>query len=293
MTSLDNATDKLITDLRSSMVDEIRRMVNDSLKDVLAGKSHELKAMSVKTDKVLFDTFSREVETTVGSAADELTQRLERVLSTKIEALRSAASRANNHAAVVSEKLRVLQSKISQLESIASATDSLPRGVAPSSNPYADIEERAGAQDWDGAWRRAVEVYNGVDFMLHLMGSSTPEEFFAVNPIPDPLLALQICINAAREVLQSDKSVGVKLEIISELILSLTNPSRLNLSHQFAQLRDLIQQVSTKIQSSRLREIQKIILATERLITPPVSIESTPLPPVHRYSTGSPPPMYP
>jgi hypothetical protein len=283
---------RVISELRESMMTEIRRAVNESLTELVNGKSHELKTMGLKADKVLFDSFSREIESSVSIAADELTQRLERVLSAKLDAIRGATSRASGHNAAVNEKLRILQAKITQLESAASSMDSGSRSSA-AANPYAEIEQRAAALDWDGAWHRAVEVYNGVDFMLHLMGSSTPEEFFSANPVHDPLLALQITINAARELLQSDKSLGVKLEIISELILGLTNPNRMSLSHQFAQLRDLTHQLSTKIQSSRLKEIQKIILATERLITPPVSIESTPLPPVHRYSAGSPAPMYP
>ena len=116
MSVVDLGSEKMIADLRESMEAEIRNAINDALKDVLSGKTFEMKTIPLMTDKVLFDAFSREVETTVSATADNLAQRLDRVLSDKLESLRAAVNRSNNHSSQVAEKLRILQSKIAQLE---------------------------------------------------------------------------------------------------------------------------------------------------------------------------------
>jgi hypothetical protein len=277
--------DDLIIDSSAESRERIRSIISRSLDEAFLPKIHELKSAQLKVDKVLYGTITRDLEASLIPAADSLMQRIERIMSEKIATLESQGSPS-----YLKEKIESLKARLEQLENAVSTTSASTNQIASHVNPYVEIEQRVAASDWISAWRKAVEVYNGIDFMIHLMGSSTPEEFFSANPIDEPLLVLQICINTGKEILQSDRSIGVKIEIINELILSLNNPGRLNLSHQFAQLREVIQQVTLKAQSPRLREVQKIILATERLMTPPVSIESTPMP--SRYATISPAPMY-
>lgn len=284
--STDDAHETLF-DFRDELKQEIEHLIGSSMKDILQSRGLELRSLPLKTERVVYDVLAREIEGSLIPAVDTLVQKLDHRLLENI----SQSGFDKSHSALV-EKLRVLKGRLEQLESAANTVSAAPIHSVVS-NPYADIEQRVSVGDWAGAWRRAVDVFNGVDFMIHLMGSSTPEEFFATNIIEDPLLSLQICINTAKEVIQSDRSHGIKLEIISELILSLTNPGRLNIAHQFALLKDLMHQVGTKLQSSRVREIQKIILATERLMTPPISIESTPMPTMHRFAPISPAPMYP
>lgn len=248
------------------------------------------KPSNIRVDKVFLDAVSREMESVVIPMADDLAVRTDRLVADKLSQLTvNLAAARSREARDIEDRMRVLEAKLATLESIPASPAPIQ---ATSSNPYADIEHLAKGRNWDAAWRRAVEVYNGIDFMVHLMAGASAEDFFSENPVLDPLLSLQICINACQEMSQSDKSVSEKLDIVSELILGLTNPSRINLSHQFLRLKQLVDGLVATSQSSRVREIQKIILATERLLTPPISVAGTPAPPV-RYPAVSPSPMYP
>ena len=266
--------------------DEVRGAVEASCRTVSATASArvpEPKHATVKVEKILHDAIAREIESVVLPMADEMAVRTDKLVSAAVLRLSSDVSSARE----VEERMRILESKLATLESLSAAQ---PR--AASNNPYADIEHLAKTGSWESAWRRSVEVYNGIDFMVHLISGMSAEDFFSANPVNDPLLALQICINASQEMLQSDKSVTEKLDIVSELVLGLTNPNRLNLSHQFSRLRQLVDQLVMTMQSSRTKEIQKIIMATERLLTPPISVEATPAPAL-RYPAATPSPMYP
>jgi hypothetical protein len=277
---------EILSSMQTNLDSELKRAINLSFKDAVASYSSGLKLSSTR------DAFSRDIESAVIPCCEGLVQRFERLIADKMHLLHAESTKMVEASVDISAKLRTLRSTVDQLERSAQLAQLSSPHVIEDVNPYVDIERKVEAKDWDAAWRRAVEVYNGVDFMLHLMGNKSPEDFFASNPITDPLLALQVCINASKEIVQSQKSFGLKLDIISELVLGLTNPNRLNLSHLFVQLRDVLQQLATTTQTPRVREIQKIVVATERLITPPVSMESTPLPPVHRYIAGTPPPIY-
>lgn len=283
--------DLLLSSLRERIQGELEAIVSAAMRNINTQKLPDSKASPAKFEKWLHDLILREVESSLVPMADDLAKKVDNTLTEKVNKLEAEISRTARSDGNTLEKLRLLESKLASLQGALSS-----RQIHQESpqNPYVEIERSGLSGDWDGAWRLAVEVYNGVDFMVHLMGSSTPEDFFSSNPIVDPLLALQISINSCKEILESDKSVAIKLEIVSELILSLTNPQKLNLAHPFAQLKELIHHVSTKIQSTRVREIQKIIVATERLLTPPVSIVSTPMPTGARFALSSPGPrLYP
>jgi hypothetical protein len=271
--SADIEADLLFCSLRERIYSKIEDVLTYNIKNLASHKIQENKSLQPRVEKLIYEVALREIESSLTLVADDLAQKIDAGVSERVRKLESELSSvpAND---VLLEKLEILESKLSKLETCAFNRPSVQE---PPSNPYVEIEHRARGEDWEGAWRLAVEVYNGVDFMVHLMGSPSPEDFFSANPVIDPLLALQICINSCREIMESEKSVSVKLEIISELVLGLTNPQRINLAHPFAQLRDLICQVSNKLQSPRVREIQKIIVATERLLTPPVSIQGTPM----------------
>ena len=287
MSSSDFETERLLASLRDRIEIEVKASLVDAVKTALPQKPQEAKVTSLKVDKLLYDLISREIEATLIPLAEALSQKVERLVAERMARLESELKRPNGNE-IVDDKMRVLESKLGSLEAALASSRSMAQSVP--SNPYAEIERHALNEDWEHAWRLAVDVYNGVDFMVHLMGQTAPEEFFAKNPIFDPMLVLQICINACKEMLASDKAVALKLEVVSELILSVTNPDRVNLGHQFALLRELAQQLTTKLQSPRMREIFKIIIATERLLTPPVSIESTPMPTAARFSS---PRIYP
>ena len=277
--------DLLLTSLRERIRGEIDSVLANNMKNLGSQKIQESKSLMPKVEKLIYETTLREIESSLVVIADELAQKTDRTVSERVRKLESEMSSAQVNEALL-DKLQILESKLSMLEVAVMNRPSIQEAPA---NPYVEIEHRARGDDWDGAWRLAVEVYNGVDFMVHLMGTSSPEDFFSKNPVIDPLLALQISINSCKEIMESDKSVPAKLEIISELVLSLTNPQRIDLAHPFAQLKDLIQHVSHKLQSPRAREIQKIIVATERLLTPPVSIQSTPMPTGARFSSNNTP----
>ena len=305
MTASINEAEAVLAEFRERLDNQIRISIESSIRELESAPhpNPQVKQMKVNVEKVLLDSLSREIESSVVRFVEEVVGKAEKAVNDQTTAVESeiARSRARDSLAL-SDKLEALESKLASLSSSVTAAvesrttatarqQSQQSSEASPANPYAGIEHLAKIGQWEDAFRRAVQVFNGVDFMVHLMAPANPEEFFAIHPITDPLLALQVCINAGQELTQSDKSVGLKLEMMSELVLNLVNPARVNLAHQFGQLKDLINQLAVRIQSPRLREIQKIVVATERLMTPAVSVQNTPAP-TGRFYPLSPSPMY-
>lgn len=285
--------ESILNELRDRVQGEVKQVIERAVHDLEAAipnkvASESKTASSLKVDKVLMEALTKEIEDQVVPMVDDIMSRVERSISAKMALIeRDVAVRADLESSL-EEKLRLLEDKLNQLSGVI--TSAAPQTM--SRNPYVDIEEAVKAGNWDTAWRRAVQVYNGVDFAVHLIHpESTMEDFFSLNPIQDPLLSLQVCINTCQELLQSEKELDAKIDLVSELVLNLTNPGGMNLAHQFIQFKDLLMQLlSGKTNPSRFKEILKIVAATERLLTPAGSVESTP---ARQYPPPSPSPMYP
>lgn len=282
----------ILHELRDRVEEEVKQVIQRAVHDLEAAipnkvASESKTASSLKVDKVLMEALTKEIEDQVVPMVDDIMSRAERSISAKMALIeRDVAVRADLESSLEA-KLRLLEDKLHQLSGVL--TSAAPQAI--SRNPYVDIEEAVKAGNWDTAWRRAVQVYNGVDFAVHLIHPEcTMEDFFSLNPIQDPLLSLQVCINTCQELLQSEKELDAKIDLVSELVLNLTNPGRMSLAHQFIQLKDLLRQLSGKTNPSRFKEILKIVAATERLLTPAESVESTP---ARHYPPPSPSPMYP
>lgn len=284
----------ILHELRDRVEEEVKQVILRAVRNLEAAIPNKVAsvsktASSLKMEKVLMEALTKEIEDQVVPMVDDIMSRADRSISAKMALIeKDVAVRADLESSF-DAKLRLLEDKLDQLAGVINTAAPQPM----TRNPYVDIEEAVKAGNWDTAWRRAIQVYNGVDFAVHLIHPEfTMEDFFSLNPIQDPLLSLQVCINTCQELMQSEKELEAKIDLVSELVLNLTNPGRVNLAHQFVQLKDLLRQVSVKSNptSNRIKEILKIVAATERLLTPAASVESTP---ARHYPPPSPSPMYP
>jgi len=269
---------------------QIRSIVQDTIQDALrdAGEAQDRTAgySSAHVNKDLSDVITSEIKASLVPAVEKLMITLDQSISARMSSLESRIVRAmelrKNEESELASRLLHLEAKLKELRTI-DVQASLPAPVPLSRNPYVDIESCANTQDWSRAFAIAVSVANGTDFLTHLLRERYPsaEDFFMQNPIPDSLLALQVSINLARELLVSDKYCAYKLEMINELILNLVSPTPAGVSEKFNQLRDALTQLLNIVPpgnpvSVRVREILKIVAATDRLITPQSSGLSTP-----------------
>jgi hypothetical protein len=269
---------------------QIRSIIQDTIQDALrdAGEVQDKPAgySSSHVNKDLSDVITSEIKASLVPAVEKLMITLDQSISARMSSLESRIVRAMELRKIeeseLASRLLHLETKLKELRTI-DVQASLPAPVPLSRNPYVDIEGCANTQDWSRAFAIAVSVANGTDFLTHLLRERYPsaEDFFMQSPIPDSLLALQVSINLARELLVSDKYCAYKLEMINELILNLVSPTPAGVSEKFNQLRDALTQLinivpSVNPVSVRVREILKIVAATDRLITPQSSGLSTP-----------------
>jgi len=226
--------------------------------------SNEIKSSLVPSVQKLVSTLTHQIESRI--------VKLESNVQSQMESMRREDTS-------LEAKIAQFESKLGELKSVQ-----VQPGVTtanPSRNPYADIEQCAISQDWTRAFGIAVSVMNGTDFLTHLLRERYPsvEEFFNDYPIQDPHLALQVCINLSRELITSDKYIAYKLEMINEIILGVS--ADINLGAKFTELKDILSQLVAIVPPStvanRLREVMKIVMATDRLMTPRSrSVASTP-----------------
>lgn len=285
---LPRETVNIVSELSDRLEVEVKEAIRAATADIgsaFPSKISDSKSSSSKVDKILLESLTREIEGQVVPMVDALLSKLDKSIASRIDILQKEISGRSDQASIEA-RLRVLEEKLSHLSS--------PQLPVNQSNPYVDIEEAARSGQWDSAWRRAVQLYNGVDFAVHLIAQkNSVEDFFNSFPIMDPLLALQVCINASQEMLQSDKAMEFKLDLVGELVLNLTNSGRVNLGHQFAQLKDLLTQLSARNHfNGKCMEVLKIVAATEKIVTatPSASHESTP---ARFFHPQSPAPLYP
>jgi hypothetical protein len=276
--------ESMLGDIRAQVQDEVNEVIRRATQDMesrIPNKAPDFsKSGSGKVDKLLLEALTKEIEVQVVPLVEDILAKTERLVSSKMAQVEKELFPADS-------KLRIIEERFAQLSEL------LLKAAQPASpcNPYVEIEEAARLGDWDTAWRRAVQVRNGIDFVVHLISpKSSMEDFLTSHPVLEALVALQICINACKEMLESpaDKAISTKLELVSELVLNITNPGRVNVTHQFGQLKELLLLLAARLgpAGNKVREILKIVVATERLLTPAVSLESTPA----RYSPAL---MYP
>ena len=278
--------DLLLSNYRSQIRSAVQESLKRSLQVADAHPDRSSTYSSVQMDKDLLDILSSEIKATLFPSVEKLLAAVDNSVNSRLAAMESkltriAESRRRDEAELFS-RLRQLETKLQELRNVE-VSASLPSSHSVSRNPYADIEACANTNDWIRAFIVSISVANGTDFLTHLLRERFPsaEDFFLQTPIPDALLAIQVCINLARELLVSDKYCAYKLEMINELVLNLVSPIPSGVSEKFSQLRDALNQLLTLIPpgipvSSRVREILKIVAATDRLITPQSSAVSTP-----------------
>jgi hypothetical protein len=287
----DYQTEALLNNLRLDIAGMIEKSLNTATKtsDNSVNRKTGQTNLDAHLDKLVLDIISAELESTTIPAIEAVVRSMESRMSSTVSAV-AAKIAASNATSVsdISSKLRDLESKIDSISRTRISTpQSLPI-VAPAhaGNPYSAIEKLVQTGEWEHAFKRAVSVYNGMDFICHLFQQDkafSVEDFVSRNPVRDSLLALQICVNLAQELVQSDKLVSLKLEMINEIILGVTNTSGLNLSHHFSQLKTLLGQVQNLAGPNspiyvKIKEVLKISNATERLLTPSPSVANSPAP---------------
>ena len=278
--------DLLLTNYRTQIRSVVQESVKRSLQSTGAHQDRSSNYSSAQIDKDLLDILSSEIKATLVPSVEKLLVALDNSVNARVAAMeahlmRIAEAKRRDEADLLG-RLRHLETKLQELRNVEVA-NSLPVIQSVSRNPYADIEACANTQDWIRAFNISISVANGTDFLTHLLRERYPlaEDFFLQIPIPDSLLALQVCINLARELLVSDKYCAYKLEMINELVLNLVSPIPPGVSAKFSQLRDALTQLLNIVPSGsplsgRVREILKIVAATDRLITPQSSAMSTP-----------------
>lgn len=279
----------IVSELSDRLEVEVKEAIRAAAADIgsaFPSRISDSKSSASKVDKILLEALTREIENQVVPMVDALLSKLDKSIASRIDILQKEISGRSDQASIEA-RLRVLEEKLSHLSS--------PQLPVNQSNPYVEIEEAARSGQWDSAWRRAVQLYNGVDFAVHLIAQkNSVEDFFSSFPVMDPLLALQVCINASQEMLQSDKAMEFKLDLVGELVLNLTNSGRVNLGHQFAQLKDLLTQLSARNHfNGKCMEVLKIVAATEKIVTATPSATSHESTPARFFHPQSPAPLYP
>lgn len=277
--------------LLSNYRTQIRSIVQDSVQNSLRGldaqqRDSRTSFSAASVDKDLLDIITSEIKSSIVPSVEKLVVSMDSAIASRLSSFesklqRAVESRRRDEAELLS-RIQRLEGKLSELRNIELPSFSQTQ-IPVSRNPYADIEASANIQDWTRAFSISVSVANGTDFLTHLLRERYPsaEDFFLQNPVPDALLALQVAVNLARELLLSDKYCDYKLEMINELVLNLVNPSPNGVSEKFAQLKDALSQLLNIIPPStslciRVKEILKIVAATDRLISPQSSAVSTP-----------------
>lgn len=251
-------SEEYIASYRDNLDQILRKCVAVSLDAVETSipKSLNCKPGKLNIEKVLLELLTREMEASVLPLVDNLLAVTDRVVSD--------IKRDNER---LSEKLSLVEAKIAQLSSLGQ-----PRQSVVPRNPFADIELLVAECRWPEAFGVASSVPRGIDFLLHAARIESAEDFFAANPIEDGRLALEICIAICKDLLSGD-SIGIKVEMINELILGVadTNGS----PAQFELLIQLLTQligVPGMPTAGRLSEILRIVRSTKRV----VSVQSTP-----------------
>ena len=278
MTCSPDADDILVA-YRERLDDMVKRAVQASVDCIESNipKKFNIKAGDSNVEKVLFDVVSKEIQATVLPLVENLIRVVDKVVDAKIREMERVRMVTSDR---LSRKLSMVEEKLRQLTDLQN--QAMNSVAVASSNPFVDIEGMVVNGKWEDAFGIAVSVPKGIDFILHLIGEINVEEFFATNPVSDPQLALEVCSSLSKDLLQPDVSnPSVKIEMINELILNLSNVDRANIGPQFSQLRDLMQQLVGRVPppfANRLKEILKIVVATERLVTPPASSMATPMP---------------
>ena len=278
--------DLLLANYRSQIRSVVQDTVQRALQNHQNTQERTTSFSSSHVDKDLLDVITSEIKASLVPSVEKLLVAMDQSVSARLSSLEAKVIRAidarRREESELQSRLNNLEAKLKELRTIECQA-SMPAAIPLSRNPYADIESCANSQDWPRAFSIAVSVANGTDFLTHLLRERYPcaEDFFMEHPIPDTLLALQVSINLARELLVSDKYCDYKLEMINELILNLVSPTPAGVSEKFAQLRDALVQLqgmipSGNMVSNRVREILKIVAATDRLITPQSSAMSTP-----------------
>ena len=278
--------DLLLANYRSQIRSVVQDTIQEALEDLNRPQDRASSYSNSHVDKDLLDVITSEIKASLVPSVEKLVVALDQSVSARLSSLESKVlktveTRKRDESELLS-RLNTLEAKLRELGTIENQPH-LPVTNTVSRNPFADIEVCANTEDWPRAFAIAVSVANGTDFLTHLLRERYPsaEDFFMQNPIPDTLLALQVSINLARELLVSDKYCSYKLEMINELILNLVSPTPAGVSEKFNQLRDALTQLQNMVPagnlvSTRVREILKIVAATDRLITPQSSAMSTP-----------------
>jgi hypothetical protein len=278
----------------SNYRDELMQSIHESLQSSLDGVLSELKSdtsLSIsraELERSLLDTISSEMKASLVPSVQKLMNSVENALGTRLKELdqnfRKALDGLKVEETNLESKITAFESKLRELKAIEIAQASSNQ-VSSLRNPYADIEACAMSQDWRRAFEIAVSVTNGMDFLTHLLREryQSVEEFFNSHPLIDSHLSLRVCINLAKELVNSDKYMAYKLEMINELVLSVSADNSLGM--KFSELKDILGQLVAIVPpsplASRLREVLKIVLATDRLMTP--NSRSAPSTPVTQY----------
>ena len=278
--------DLILSNYRTQIRSIVQETVQEIVRNSESVQERPASYSNSNVEKDLLDVITSEIKASLVPSVEKLLVAMDQSVSSRIAGLESRVQRVmearRREDAELVSRLHRLEARLKDLRSIEVSTF-VPASAPVSRNPFVDIENCANSQDWMRAFAIAVSVANGADFLTHLLIERYPsaEDFFMQNPIPDALLALQVGINLARELLSSDKYCAYKLEIINELILNLVSPTPPGVTEKFNQLRDALTQLLNIVPaanpiSARVREILKIVAATDRLITPQSSAISTP-----------------
>ncbi len=297
-------SEESLTRFKRDMHSVIENCLNTSFAAMEQSLRKKVSQASVDSnlEKILMDVVASELERSTIPQIEQIMKTIQISMESRLrdvdERLSASQRGRNANLSLVESKLNDLESKLEKLSRLQSSPvpiHTIPAPtVAAAQNPYQGIEQMVNVGDWEAAFKRAVSVYNGMDFICHVLSNDkavSAEDLFSKTPITDPMLALQMCVNLAQELVQSDKLAAFKLDIINELVLSITNIHGFNLTHHFSQLKTLLIQVQNLAGqasplSSRVKEITKILVATERLLTPISSIANSPTP--KRYFGQSP-----